>query len=87
MIKDDFNEIKDRWHSRSPRLFRRLTNLAITLGTSAVAVIASDKLFDLQSYGVPQDIFTVAGYVIVFCAALGLTSKITREYNDGQKQF
>ena len=81
MIKDDFNEIKDRWHSRSPRLFRRLTNLAITLGTSAVAVIASDKLFDLQSYGVSQDVFTGAGYIIVFCAALGLTSKITREYN------
>ena len=47
MLKDDFKEVKDRWHSRSPRLFRRLTNFAITLGTSAVAVIASDKMFDL----------------------------------------
>jgi hypothetical protein len=53
MLKDDFKEVKDRWHSRSPRLFRRLTNLAITVGTSAVAVIASDKLFGLQEYGVP----------------------------------
>ena len=86
MLKDDFKEVKDRWHSRSPRLFRRLTNFAITLGTSAVAVIASDKMFDLQAYGVPQDVFTVAGYIIVFCAALGLTSKITREYNDEYKQ-
>ena len=86
MIKEDIKEIKDRWHSRSPKLFRRLTKLAITLGTSAVAVIASDKMFDLQSYGVPQNVFTVAGYVIVFCAALGLTSKITREYNDEYKQ-
>lgn len=87
MLKDDFKEVKDRWNSRSPRLFRRLTNLSITVGTSAVAVISSDKLFDLQAYGVPQDIFTVAGYVIVFCAALGLTSKITREYNDGQPRL
>ena len=40
-------EIKDRWNSRSPKLFRKLMRFAITLGTSAVAVIASDKMFDL----------------------------------------
>ena len=84
-MKEELKELKDRWRSRSPKLFRKLTRFAITLGTSAVAVIASDKMFDLQAYGVPQDVFTVAGYIIVFCAALGLTSKITREYNEGQK--
>jgi hypothetical protein len=36
-------------------------------------------MFDLQSYGVPQLIFTIAGYVIVACAALGLAAKITKE--------
>lgn len=54
-------------------------NFAITIGTSAVAVLGADKLFELQSYGVPQLVFTIAGYIIVACAALGLSAKITKQ--------
>lgn len=52
---------------------------SVTLGTSAVAVIGADKLFDLQSYGVPSIIFTICGYIIVACAATGLSAKITKQ--------
>ena len=37
------------------------------------------QLFDLQDYGVPQLIFTIAGYVIVACATLGLAAQITKK--------
>ena len=37
------------------------------------------ELFDLQSYGVPQIVFTMAGYVVVACAAIGLSAKITKQ--------
>jgi len=72
-------EIKDRWKAESPEFWQIVLNFAITLGTSAVAVIGADKLFDLQTYGVPQIIFTISGYVIVACAALGLSAKITKK--------
>ena len=71
-------EIKERWKSETPEFWKKVMNFAITLGSSAVAVLGADKLFELQSYGVPQMVFTIAGYVIVACAALGLSAKITK---------
>lgn len=53
--------------------------ISVTLGSSAVAVLGAERLFDLQSYGVPTIIFTVCGYIITFCAATGLTAKITKQ--------
>ena len=72
-------EIKERWKSDSPEFWRKVLKYATTLGTSAVAVLGSDKLFDLQSYGVPIGIFTICGYIIVACVAFGLSAKITKQ--------
>ena len=72
-------ELKKRWKSESPDFWKKVKRFAITLGTSAVAVLASDKLFDLQTYGVPQLVFTIAGYIIVACATLGLSAQITKK--------
>jgi len=54
-------------------------SIAVAVGTSAVAVVGSDKLFDLQAYGIHPIIFTIAGYIIVACAAIGLSAKITTQ--------
>ena len=75
-------EIKQRWKAESPLFWKKVQNFAVTLGTSAVAVLASDKMFDLQVYGVPQLVFTIAGYIIVACATLGLAAKITKQENN-----
>lgn len=72
-------EIKERWKSESPEFWKKVLKYATTLGTSAVAVLGSDKLFDLQSYGVPTGIFTICGYIIVACVAFGLSAKITKQ--------
>lgn len=72
-------ELKERWTAESPEFWKKILSFAITLGTSAVAVLGADKLFDLQAYGVPQLVFTIAGYIIVACAALGLSAKITKQ--------
>lgn len=78
-INDMFKELKQRWKAESPTFWKKIRNFAITLGTSAVAVLASDKLFDLQTYGVPQIVFTIAGYIIVVCTTLGLSAQITKK--------
>ena len=54
-------------------------NISLAIGSSAIAVISADKLFDLQNYGINPIIFTIAGYIIVAAAALGLSAKITKE--------
>lgn len=73
-----FKELKERWKAKTPIFWKKIMEWAIGIGTSAVAVIGADKMFDLQSYGVPTDVFTVAGYIIVACAAVGLSAKITK---------
>lgn len=70
-------ELKTRWKSRTPEFWQKIMSMAITLGTSAVAVITAEKFFDLRGYGVPDMVFTISGYIIVVCAAVGLSAKIT----------
>ena len=78
-MKEIVQEIKERLKSDTPKFWKQVRSFAITLGTSAVSIIGVDKLFDLQTYGVPQLIFTIAGYVIVACATLGLAAQITKK--------
>ena len=78
-FREPWKDISDRWNSESPAFWKKIMKYSITLGTSAVAVIGADKLFDLQSYGVPSIIFTICGYIIVACAATGLSAKITKQ--------
>ena len=74
-----FKELKERWKAETPVFWKKVMSISITLGSSAVAILGAEKLFDLQNYGVPQIIFTVAGYVVVAAAACGLSAKITKQ--------
>jgi hypothetical protein len=78
-MKKFINEFLERWRAESPSFWVKAKNLAIKLGTGAVGVLGADKLFDLQTYGVPQIVFTIAGYVIVACVTLGLSAQITKK--------
>jgi hypothetical protein len=53
--------------------------LATIIGSSAVAVLMADKAFNLQEYGVSEIVFKICGYIITFCAAVGLSAKITKK--------
>lgn len=74
-----WEELKQRWVSESPKFWKKIMSIAIAIGSSATAVVASDQLFNLQGYGIAPIVFTVAGYVIVACAAIGLSAKITTQ--------
>ena len=69
----------ERWKGKQPIFWAKIQNIAIKVGISAVSVLGVDKIFELQSYGIPQIVFTIAGYVIVACATLGLAAKITKQ--------
>ena len=73
------SEITERWKSETPDFWKKVMKFSVTLGTSAVAVLAAEKMFELQAYWVPTIIFTICGYIITACAALGLAAKITKK--------
>ena len=72
-------EIRIRWKTESPIFWKKILNKCIYIGSTSVSILGAEKLFDLQSYGVPPIIFTICGYIIVACASLGLAAKITKE--------
>lgn len=63
-----------RWKSESPDFWKGVQKYSIVIGSGAVAIISADKLFGLIAM---EGIFTVCGYIIVACAAFGLSAKIT----------
>lgn len=74
-----FKELKERWASESPAIFKKITNISIVVGTAAFGVLAMNGFIDLQQYGVAPIIFKVCGYVLVGCGGMGLTAKITKQ--------
>lgn len=72
-------EIISRWKTESPIFWKKILKKCIVIGSTAVSILGVEKLFGLIEYGVPPIIFTVCGYIIVACAALGLAAKITKE--------
>jgi hypothetical protein len=71
-------EIITRWNATTPDFWKKIKAIAVKVGISAVSVLGADKLFSLQSYGISPVVFTIAGYVIVVCATLGLAAQITQ---------
>jgi hypothetical protein len=58
----------------SSPFFNKLKKLAITIGGSATAVWVANSTMSLE---LNDTVLTVCKYTIAFCAAVGLTSKLT----------
>lgn len=68
-------ELKDRWKSESPVFFKKVTAIAISIGSSATAVWLANSTMNLQ---LPEVLMSVCKYAIAASAAMGLTSKLTK---------
>lgn len=76
-------QLKDRWQAPTPIFWQKIMKKSIQFGSSAVAILMADQMFGLQdNYGIPQIIFKICGYIVVFCAAVGLSAKITKQNNN-----
>jgi len=84
-LKDFIKESKERWNAESPEYWKRILKFSIKLGTIAASIIAGDRFFDLQQYGVDPIIFTICGYILTACCALGLSAKITKKDGDNER--
>lgn len=69
-----WQEIKARWKSQSPVIFKRFQNFGISLASAGTAGIAIPAI---PSVHFPPIISTVSGYAIVAGFCIGLISKLT----------
>lgn len=82
-MKEIFNKIynvytiiKNRYKSDSPLFFVRLKKFAMSVGTSALAVISINSI---ASLALPATLITILSYVVAICVAIAGTSKLTKE--------
>ena len=68
--------IINRWNAETPKFFKGVKNLAITLGTSATAVWITNNTMSL---GLHPTILEVCKYLIAIAAAMGVTAQLTQE--------
>lgn len=73
------NEIKGRWIASMPIFWQKVLKISMTVGGSAAGILTANSAFNLQSLGVQPIIFTICGYVLTACGALGLAAKLTKE--------
>jgi hypothetical protein len=67
--------IKERWNNETPKFFKGLKRISITLGSSATAVWVVNSSMGL---GLDEITLNICKYTIAFCAAVGLTSQLTQ---------
>lgn len=70
-----FRTIKQRWTSETPKFFRGVKRIAVTLGSSATALWVTN---DAMSLELDSNILQVCKYIIAACAATGLTAQLTQ---------
>ena len=68
--------IIDRIKAESPSFFKKLRTLALSVGGSALAVIAANKAISL---GLNETLLEVLNYVIAVCVAIAGTSQLTKK--------
>ncbi len=78
-VQNIIREIQNRWGEEINEFWKKILNFTIIIGTSAAGVISADVLWNLQGYGVHPLIFTISGYILTACGALGLAAKLTKK--------
>jgi len=73
------NELKDRWVAEEPKLFKKIVNIALTLGAPATSIWFVNQTMSLH---LPDIILNVCKYIIAASAGMGLTAKLTKRDED-----
>lgn len=67
--------IVDRWNSETPKFFKGIKKLALTLGGSAMSLWALNNTMNLE---LDESILNVCKYFIVIAVAMGFTAQLTQ---------
>jgi hypothetical protein len=76
--KPFLEQLKVRWGSELNKFWKKVLKFSLILGGSAGGILTIDGIWNVQSFGVPAIIFTICGYVLTACGAMGLAAKLTK---------
>ena len=77
-MSEAIKEIGSRWNAKLNKFWKKVLKFSLILGGSAGGMLTIDGIWNVQSFGVPAIIFTICGYVLTACGALGLAAKLTK---------
>ena len=77
-IKENWKLLNSRWVSELNIFWTKILNISLTLGIASGGVITVNGMFNLTNLGVSPMIFTVCGYILTACGAMGLAAKLTK---------
>ena len=77
-MNETIKEIKSRWNAKLNAFWKRILRVSITIGSAAAGIMLANTTFGLEQYVAPI-IFTISGYILTACGAMGLTAKLTTE--------
>lgn len=66
-----------RWGEEMNKFWKKVLKISIVIGSSAAGIMLANTTFGLEQYVAPI-IFTISGYVLTACGAMGLAAKLTK---------
>lgn len=75
--KPILEQIKIRWKSELNKFWKKVLKVSLTIGGAAAGILLANTTFGLEQYVAPI-IFTISGYVLTACGAMGLAAKLTK---------
>ena len=76
--KPVLEQLKIRWKSQMNKFWKKVLKVSLVIGSSAAGILLANTTFGLEQYVAPI-IFTISGYILTACGAMGLTAKLTTE--------
>lgn len=72
-----FEQVKIRWGAELNKFWKKVLRVSLVIGSSAAGILLANTTFGLEQYVAPI-IFTISGYVLTACGAMGLAAKLTK---------
>jgi hypothetical protein len=76
-MSETIKEFKSRWSAELNAFWKKILKVSITIGGSAAGILLANSTFGLSTYVSPM-VFTICGYILTFCGAIGIAAKLTK---------
>lgn len=70
-------QIKIRWKSELNKFWKKVLKYSLIIGSSAAGILLMNSTFGLTEFVHPI-VFTISGYILTACGAMGLAAKLTK---------
>ena len=75
--KPFIKQVRIRWKSELNKFWKKVLKYSLIIGSSAAGILLMNSTFGLTEF-VPPIVFTISGYILTACGAMGLAAKLTK---------